>query len=321
MNRSLSIGLLIGLAVGAIAGALVARSRNPETPKPVAPPPAPPTSIAPKESATETEVATLRKRVAELEAGKATPKDETPETSKDPEPEGTPDEAADLATAFDDLVGHGLGGYKGSDFNKLVQRLLKDKPKALQLLADRLLNGATANERFFAAALMEEINDPAAIPALAQSLQNEREFLSRRMTSHALAMIGTEGGLAALRKAMAEDKDWGVRMNSAYGVAKQGQEDGQRALESYWTSPTSTGEEKLVALFVLADIAAPSSAPIFRKILSESSEATQLIQAIGALEKMKDAAAAADLVRIAGDSRYPSKVREAAKKAADSLAK
>ena len=318
MYRSLAVAWLFGLGFGFVIGFAIAKHRGPVvTPLVIQPP----TSPAPRIDDTGMdEVVALRKRVADLEA-QATPKEEAPETSKEPEPEKPPAETSDLATSFDDLVGHGLGGYKGADFNKLVLRLAKDKAKALQLLADRLLNGATANERFFAGALLEELNDPAAIPALVQSLQNEREFLARRMTSHALAMIGTEGGLAALRKAMADDKDWGVRMNSAYGVAKQGQEDGQKALESYWTSPTSTGEEKLVALFVLADLAAPSSAPIFRKILSDSSEATQLIAAIGALEKMKDAAAAADLVRIAGDSRYPSKVREAAKKAADALAK
>jgi len=323
MNRSVALGILVGLAAGLVVGALVAKSRAAEVaaavPKP--PPPAPP---APVEVKPDPEVATLRARVTELEAMLAAKiKVETA-----PDPEDAPPDAASKAAEsdnwiekFEDLIGQGLGAYGRRDFNKLVELLKKAGPKALAELSNRLLHGATANERFFAAALMEGIGDPAAIPALTQSLQKEKEWLARRMSSHALAIIGTEVALAPLRAAMAEDKDWGVRINSAYGVAKQGQADGQKVLEGFYTSATSSGEEKLVSLFVLAEVAAPSSAPIFRKILSESAEATNLLAAIGAVEKMKDTMSLGDLNRIASDAKYPSKVREAARKAADALAK
>lgn len=325
MNRSLALGILVGLAAGLIAGALVAKSRAPgPVPNPHQAPPPPPAPKAPEQPKPDPEVATLKARVADLEAKLAAKiKVETA-----PEPEAAPPDAAPKAAEadnwiekFEDLIGQGFTAYGGEDFNKLVERLKKAGPKALKELEDRLLHGATANERFFAAALLEGIGDPAAIPALTQSLQKEKEWLARRMSSHALAIIGTEGALAPLRTAMAEDKDWGVRINSAYGVAKQGQADGQKVLEGFYTSATSSGEEKMVSLFVLADLAAPSSAPIFRKILSESAEATNLLVAIGAVQKMKDSMSLGDLNRIASDAKYPSKVREAAKKAADELSK
>jgi HEAT repeat protein len=141
------------------------------------------------------------------------------------------------------------------------------------------------------------------------------------MSSHAIALIENEAGLPSLRAAMSADSDWGVRVNAAYGVAKQGHADGLKALEDAYKSDSTPAEYRLAVLGGLADVASPSSAPIFRKVLAESTDLTYLYFAIGAVEKLKDASFIPELNRIISDAKYPANVREMAKKAADALAR
>ena len=121
--------------------------------------------------------------------------------------------------------------------------------------------------------------------------------------------------------AMAADSDWGVRVNAAYGVAKLGQPDGVKALEDAYQSSATPAEYKLSVLGGLADVAATSSTPIFKKILAESTDIAYLYVAIGAAQKLNDVSFVPELNRIAADPKYSTNVREMAKKAADALAK
>ena len=118
---------------------------------------------------------------------------------------------------------------------------------------------------------------------------------------------------------MGGDKDWGVRVNSAYGLAKLGRDDGLRMLVDAYTSSESPAEYRLGILGGLADVAAPSTAPLFRRILSDTTDMSYLLTAVNALGKMKDAGARADLERLAATEGIPASVREAARKVADGL--
>lgn len=140
----------------------------------------------------------------------------------------------------------------------------------------------------------------------------------RRMASHAIAVIGTEEALKPLREAMDADTDWGVRVNSAYGIAKAGGEDGLKYLQGAYLSENTPSEYLLAILGGLADVAAPSTAPLFRKILGDTEDPTYLFIAIGALKKMKDQSAVTELLRIV-DSDLPESIRRAAADAIEEL--
>lgn len=223
--------------------------------------------------------------------------------------------APDLAPKFAALVEKGLGGLQSPEMGELMKLVKEGGKGSLAFLAERLLKGGTSQERFLAGALLEGAGDAAALPALSEALKNDPDELVRRMASHALAVIGTEGAEVPLRTAMNGDKDWGVRVNSAYGLAKLGREDGLKLLETAYTSAETPAEYRLAVLGGLADVAAPSTAPLFRRILSDTKDMSYLFMAVGALAKMKDAGSRADLERLAAAEDVPVSIREAARKA------
>jgi HEAT repeat protein len=314
MNRSLAVGLIFGLMIGLIAGALIGRHKRPPAPTPAPAPvqtPPPPPTVVP---APDPRVETLQGRIAELEAKLAAP----------PAPPEEPKEAAlpeDLETRFGKLAPLREGALGAADFHKLVEQLKKGGAKSIAYLADKLMNSKDPNERFLAAALMGGLGDPAVIPHLGKALEVDEAGMVRRMASNALALMKHADGLPALRAALASDKDWGVRVNSAYGIAKLGQSDGEKALEDlYYSKETQAGYQVFV-FGALADVATQASVPFFRKILGEKTELGFQLGAIGVLEKLKVVDAIPDLNRIAGDANYDVSVRDAARKAADSLAR
>ena len=78
---------------------------------------------------------------------------------------------------------------------------------------------------------------------------------------------------------------------------------------------------RLAILGGLADVAAPSTAPLFRRILSDTKDLSYLFVAVGALSKMKDQASRPDLERLAASESTPASIREAALKALAELSR
>ena len=68
----------------------------------------------------------------------------------------------------------------------------------------------------------------------------------------------------------------------------------------------------------LADVAAPSTADTFRRILKDTEDPQYLLIAMSALAKMKDSGAIAELERIAG-SELPEVLRNAAQRTIDKI--
>jgi HEAT repeat protein len=171
-----------------------------------------------------------------------------------------------------------------------------------------------------AAALLEGAGDPAAVESLAHVLKGDGDEMVRRMASHALAVLGAPAAEAPLRAATTEDADWGVRVNSAYGLAKLGKDDGLRILRESYESADTPAEYRLAILGGLADVAAPSTAPLFRRILADTKDASYLLVSIGALAKMKDTESIPSLEKVAG-STQPDMVKQAATRAIDTIRK
>ncbi len=298
MNKIGIVPILCGLFAGGVVVALLVIGR-PESP-PLREKEAPPekTESAGTTALLEKENRELRDRILELEGeleSLTTVPVPSPETK---EPAKRKKEKQDLHTLFYRLGEKGLSAYGGKAFRELARQLKAAGEEGRELLIERLKNGGTAQERFLAAALLEELRDPAAIPGLADALAEDPDDIVRRMSSHAIAVIGTDGAREPLLASMNDDKDWGVRVNSAYGLAKLGDAAGLAMLKESYVSAETPAEYRLAILSGLADVADPTTAPIFREILSGSKDMSYILTSIMAVQKMKDTGSLPELQAI-----------------------
>ena len=313
MNPFFRNGLLSGLIAGVVVTAVAAVVMKPRPEPAPAPSASPATAALPDASAAlKEENRVLKERVAELEKPKAA----APTPDKKEEAPAPP-EIKDL---FAKLAEQGLAAFSSPKMKELVDAVKAAGKPGLDFLADVLRTSKSATERFMAAAVLEGVGDPAAVDALAFALKGDGDDMVRRMASHALAVMKAPPAEAPLRAATTEDTDWGVRVNSAYGLAKLGRDDGLQILQKAYESAETPAEYRLAILGGLADVAAPSTAPLFRRILADTKDASYLLVSISALEKMKDVEAIPALERVAA-STQPDMVKQAATKAIDAIRK
>lgn len=315
MNPAFRAGILAGFILGAAVtgfGFLLLRER-------AAPEPARPATPAADDRVArlQEENRRLAREVEQLKVEKPAP----PKAKEEKAPEPVPAPAApDLKPRFAKLVESGLAAFQSPDFGELLKTVKDTGKPAVEFLMDVLRSSASATERFLAAALLEGTADAAAIPALAEALKGDKDDIVRRMASHALAVLVAPAAEGPLRAAATGDADWGVRLNSAYGLAKLKHDDGLRILQQGYESSDTPSEYRFGILGGLADVAAPATAPLFRKILGDSQDATYLLLAIHALEKMKDAGSLPALQQLVA-SAQPELVKQAATKAIEAIGK
>jgi HEAT repeat protein len=306
-------GLLAGFIAGAFLSAgvvLLLRPRpEPSAPAPVSPPPS--AAVLDAAAALKEENRVLKDLVADLKKGKA-PVPSPPEAKTEPEKPAGPD-LKDLFAKMAESGGRS-GGVE-------VLAAMKAQGKAgVEFMANVLRTSKSALERLLAAAFLEQSGDSASIEPLALALKNDTDDMVRRMAARALGVLAQPAGESPLRAAIADDPDWGVRVNASYGLAKLGKEDGLRLLREFYESTETPAEYRLGILSGLADVAAPSTAPLFRKILADTKDSAYLLAAIGALGKMKDVESLPALEKIAG-STSQEMVKQAATKAIDTIRK
>jgi HEAT repeat protein len=317
MSTAFRSGLLAGLVLGvALGGGAVLLLRR----APPAGPPCVETELAATREALERlkrELADRQKKPAPAPAEASAPESDAP-----PPPEPAPPAAPpDVKSLFEAFAKQGFAAlYATDDIAKILKAVKDAGPAGIEFLTGILRNSPSATERFLAAALLEGTKDPSAIPALAESLKLDKDPIVRRMSSHALAVLENPAAEDPLRAAMTGDKDWGVRANAAYGVAKLGRDDGLRLLRQAYESGDTPPEYRIPILGGLADVADPSTAPLFRKILAEAPDESYLLLAIHALEKMKDVQSLPELQRVAADD-HPETIKQAAQKAVEALRK
>ncbi|HXX94479.1 MAG TPA: HEAT repeat domain-containing protein [Planctomycetota bacterium] len=314
MNPSFRAGLLAGFVAGALlaglGAALLRRAPALEAPRTSARPAAEP-EVAPalREEIHRLETEVARLRSPSPPAGAAPPAAEAPRTL-----------APDFKGRFAALAESGIAAFQSPGMADLVRTVKETGRPAVDFLKEVLRTSGLSTERFLAAALLEGAADPSAAGALAETLQNDKDDMVRRMASHALAVLSVPEGELPLRGAATGDSDWGVRVNSAYGLAKLGQEDGLKLLVDAYGASTTPGEYRLAILGGLADVAAPSTAPLFRQILSDTRDAGYLLMAIQALGKMRDADSLPALQQVT-TSAQPDLVKQAATRAVELIQK
>jgi HEAT repeat protein len=318
MSASFRNGLLSGLILGVVVTATAAVAMRPR-PEPAPAPAASPATPALLEAsaALKEENRVLKERMAELDKAKAA----APAPGKrDEKPTAESPAAPEIKELFAKLAEQGLAAFNSPKMKELVDAVKSAGKPGVDFLANMLRTSTSATERFMAAAVLEGAGDPAAVDALAFALKGDGDDMVRRMASHALAVLKSPPAEAPLRAATTDDTDWGVRVNSAYGLAKLGKDDGLQILRKAYESAETPAEYRLAILGGLADVAAPATAPLFRRILADTKDVSYLLVSIGALEKMKDAQSIPALERVAG-STQPDMVKQAATKAIDSIRK
>jgi HEAT repeat protein len=259
----------------------------------------------------------LSLRIQELEKVRPSP---PPPRAKEEKSGSLLTAPAELVELLEKLSELGLAGFRSPQFGQTLEAVKKGGKPAVDYLSKVLQTSSSATDRFYAAALLEGAGDSGGLPGLVVALKNDSDEMVRRMASHAIAVLGVPDGAGPLREAASGDPDWGVRVNSAYGLAKLQNEDGLRMLQDAYESPQTPADYRLTVLGGLADVAAPSTAPLFRKILTDTQDVSYLLASIGALEKMKDAGALPALEQLQGSSSSPL-VKQAAAKAIDAIRK
>jgi hypothetical protein len=301
MNRSMVLGLAVGLCLGVVITAVIFKANRP----------------APSASAPEATAEPIQE-IPEPAAAPETPLPSPTKTESAPSPAAQP--AFDFKTSFAALSKKGLAGYRSKEMGELTDAVRASGTSGTRMVIEQLQSSTSPQDRFLLVALLESLGDPSALPALDTTLKTESDLMVRRMASHAAAVIGSDAAVDVLRPAMLNDEDWGVRVNSAYGLAKLKQPDGLEALQKFYASTETPAEYRLSILGGLADVAAPSTGPLFRQILADTTDAGYVLVAIGALEKMKDTQALPDLQRIAASSKSDM-IRQAAQRAIDNIPK
>lgn len=314
MNASFRAGLLAGLIPGLALSGVVYLLMRPAA-EPVKIPaggPAPASPLDP--AALREENRRLKENLALALSRKAAPVEETKKEEKPAEP------APDLKKLYGELMEIGIGPAASQKFGEVLKAVKAGGKPAVDFVINALRTSSSATERLLAASLLEAAADPSAIPALAETLKGDPDETVRRAASHAIALLGTESADVPLRAAMTGDADWGVRANSAYGMAKRNDEQGLRILREIYESPQTPAEYRLPVLGGLADVGAPSTAPLFRQILTDTKDTTYLLLSMSALAKMKDAEAIPLLQRIQ-DSTQPDLIKQSAAKTIEAIRK
>lgn len=313
MNRTFVSGFFAGIVVATLLGVLVVISRGGPEKLPAAPPKkvenAPPQH--PDMAALRSENERLMRELEKRPAAPLTPTPPAPSSPPEPPLERLIEDFEALASES------GLAAMGDGDFIKLRDAFRKRPAESVKKLGELLLNGKNAQVRAVAALMIEAVGDGSAVPWLEKSLKEEKDDLVRRCSSHAAALIRGEGYAPVLLQSMRSDTDWGVRVNSAYGLAKGGNDEGLQTLLAFYDSPEAK-DYRIAVLGGIADVAHPTTAPMFRKMLAESSDVTLLSLSISAIEKMKDQASLPLLAQIV-QGTAPESARNAAKKAYNTI--
>ncbi len=283
--------LVVGVAIYFTLAPSSTVSPKPAQPAEVSPGPAQPrageaATVARLEAELEDAKAQLAERKAEISKLQARIRRfeaKTPGGAEVPTPRAAKLVLADLR---DLAKTQGLQAYAtvGAD-TPLLQELKAMGAEGIKVLA-KLLRTGNDTERFVAAALMEKLLDPAAIPALEGALfgDDQGNILVQRMASHALGKIGGEKAIPALERVLAEGSEWGIRTNAAHSLAQMGRESGIEWIgKAYASQKDATA--KLTLLQVMADIGDPSFVPALHAVLEKETEYSKRLIAVMGISK------------------------------------
>jgi hypothetical protein len=224
---------------------------------------------------------------------------------------------ADAEEIYASLKKRGHAAYQRPEMAELVKKLrqLEDGGHAFVLAG---LSSEDAVERFVAAALAEELQDPQLIGDLKGAALDDENLLVRRMSSHALAFMNEEDAVGALVEIVeSEKRDPGVGLNAWYGLARQNRPEAVSTFEGVLNGAGGVASANTVVATALS-LDFPELLPGLRLAYDNDSVSSSMKGNI--LRKLAKAASGEydDFVRqVANDQNVSEKLRKAAQDAID----
>lgn len=231
------------------------------------------------------------------------------------EPGEKPANLDELKGRFNKVAKKGLAFLMNrEEFVELAKAFKELGAEGLQYLGDMLLKAETIQEKYLAAHLMEELEDPAALAYIEQSMAKETDPFLRRFNSHAAAMLAREQDAPLLERIVNDQQmDQGARINAAYGLARIGRDAGL----DYLIEASRGGDPmlRMASLGAVLTLDNPRIAPLAREQLTlPDVDVGMRVLAIQALGRIRDQAALPLLERIVSGS-YPESLKEEARAA------
>jgi HEAT repeat protein len=179
-----------------------------------------------------------------------------------------------------------------------------------------LLKSGDEKERFLAANILEQLNAPAAIPALRQAALTDTDKMASVMAGHALALMDDAGTVPALREIADANKTWESRVNALWGLCKHGDQHALTQALAFMKDDKHSDQARAALganLMLLTD-------PELMPVIDETMKRYGTIEQIGtlAVNYYKSAGtpeARGRLEAMAGDGKLPEAVRKAAREA------
>lgn len=203
--------------------------------------------------------------------------------------EAAPDPQAALDTIRTLARTAGMAAYAGlTPDSPAVAQVRALGPEGIRLMGELLRTG-NEMERFVAAAVLEKLEDPSAVPTLVEALQSDDpgSTIVQRMVTHALSHLGGTEAVAPLESLLEGDADWGVKANAAYGLAMMNRDAGLEYVRRHYID-TADDTERLVMLQVMGTVGHPSYLPHLHDALKTSPEYSARLLAVGGLAKIGD---------------------------------
>ncbi len=215
----------------------------------------------------------------------------------------------------------GMAAYAGlTPDSPAVAQVRALGPEGIRLMGELLRTG-NEMERFVAAAVLEKLEDPSAVPTLVEALQSDDpgSTIVQRMVSHALSHLGGTEAVAPLESLLEGDADWGVKANAAYGLAMMNREAGVEFVRRRYLD-SDDGTERLVMLQVMGTVGHASYLPHLHDALKTSSEYSARLLAVGGMAKIGDASSLPLLEAVIEDPAADRVLVVEAKKAYNAIA-
>jgi HEAT repeat protein len=179
-----------------------------------------------------------------------------------------------------------------------------------------LLGSSDANQRFFAAYLLEHLNSKLAIPDLRKVALEDKEKMPSVMAGHALALMDDPSTVPALREIVAAKKNWESEVNALWGLCKHGDQKAIADALAFMKDPKRTKDMRLglgANIMMLSD---PELMPIVDETLRqyESQEHVATL-AVNYYKTSGTADGRARLEAMAANPKLPESVRKEAREA------
>jgi hypothetical protein len=222
----------------------------------------------------------------------------------------------DIANRLAELrKGGGMNVFLPGKTADLIADLKGLGPAGTHALLD-LLKSQDPKDRFIAAKLLEDLKDPAAIPALRDVALNDADLDAANMAGHALALMEDPATIDTLRDMVDQKRSWQSEVNALWGLVNLGDRRGLEQAIAYMEGAASSQARAALGANVGVFMHTPDVMPIVDRTVQDFYKSAQVMEiAIEYYKAVGTPTAIQRLQAIANDQRLPQSVRDQATQA------